>query len=165
MNDVSEASAAGKDEKLASSSSGSIILNSPADLIKTAKELKEKGYDHVISLSAVDYPKSNELHLVVHVSSFTKKDLQPKVLEIRVKLNRSEPKVPSLMEVWPSVEFQEREAYEMFGIIFEGHPDLRNILLDPEEFSGIHPLLKDFKVPEEDIMLKVKGDTKSGTAN
>ncbi|MGB9725478.1 MAG: NADH-quinone oxidoreductase subunit C [Fervidicoccaceae archaeon] len=148
---------------LLSEKTSEIIIDSPDQLLPLAKQLKDKGYDHVISLSAVDYPKSNELHLVIHISSYTKRDLQPKVFELRVKLKKSEPKVPSLINIWPSVEFQEREAYEMFGIVFEGHPDLRNILLDQEEFSGVHPLLKDFKIPEEDITLKLKEDVKSGT--
>lgn len=161
---MSESSKEAKKEGSSAGKEAEMILSSPEELISVARQLKERGYDHVISLTAVDYPKTNELHLVIHVSSFTNKDLIPKVFELRVKLNRAEPKVPSLISIWPSVEFQEREAFEMFGIIFEGHPDLRNILLDPEEFAGVHPLLKDFKVPEEDITLKLKEETKSGTA-
>jgi len=138
------------------------FIENPAELPSVAQTLKEKGYDHVISLSAVDYPKSNEIHLVIHVSSYTKKDIEPKIFEIRVKLNRDNPRVPSLVKIWPSAEFQEREAYEMFGIVFENHPDLRNILLDPEEFSGVHPLRKDYIVQVEDIMLKLKEEVKNG---
>ncbi|MEM0021062.1 MAG: NADH-quinone oxidoreductase subunit C [Fervidicoccaceae archaeon] len=139
-----------------------IFVENPQEILSIARSLREKGYDHVISLSAVDYPKTNEIHVIIHVSSYSVKDLQPKVLEIRVRLDRKEPRMPSLIKIWPSVEFQEREAFEMFGINFEGHPDLRNILLDPEDFAGVHPLLKDFKVPEEDIMLRRREEVKSG---
>jgi NADH-quinone oxidoreductase subunit C len=57
---------------------------------------------------------------------------------------RQEPTVDSLVPVWPGANFPEREAYDMFGIVFEGHPDLTRILM-PDEWEG-HPLRKDFGV-------------------
>ncbi|AFH43338.1 NADH-quinone oxidoreductase subunit C [Fervidicoccus fontis] len=136
------------------SASQSAIYVSKEELLKKAEELYKSGYDHVISISAVDYPERNEIELVVHVSSYTRKDISPKILEIRTKLDRSSPRVNSLTKVWRSAEFQEREAHEMFGIFFEGHSDLKYLLLDPEEFRFKYPLRKDFKVIVEDIMLK-----------
>jgi len=56
--------------------------------------------------------------------------------------NRAEPRMPSLVGIWPGVDFQEREVYDMLGVVFDGHPDLRRILLD-ESFKG-HPLRKDY---------------------
>ncbi len=131
-----------------------VVKTTPPELLETANKLKEQGYTTVVSLSAVDYPKDGKMTLIVHVTGYELPPGYPKMVEIQVDLPRENPRVPSLINVWTSVDFQEREAYEMFGITFEGHPDLRHILLDPEEFKDLRPLRKDFVVKEENIMLK-----------
>jgi len=134
---------------------GALVIKTDLEnLLETAQKLKEEGYDHVISLTAIDYPKDKKMILVMHVEGFEVPEEQPRVVELQVELDRDNPKVPTLTNIWPSTEFQEREAFEMFGIIFEGHPDLRHLLLSPEEFKELRPLRKDFVVKEEDIMLK-----------
>jgi NADH-quinone oxidoreductase subunit C len=60
---------------------------------------------------------------------------------------RDAPVVPSVAQVWAHAEWQEREAFDLLGVVFEGHPDLRRILM-PEDWPG-HPLRKDFVEPEE----------------
>ena len=65
-------------------------------------------------------------------------------LRIRVATNGSEPAVPSVSGIWPSANWQEREVYDMFGIVFGGHPDLRRLIM-PDDWEG-HPLRKDFPV-------------------
>lgn len=131
-----------------------VIKTTPDHLVEVAHSLKNEGYTTVVSLSAVDYPKEGKLTLIVHVTGYALGGDKPKMVEIQVDLPRDEPRVPTLTGVWTSADFQEREAFEMFGIIFEGHPDLRHILLDPEEYKELRPLRKDFVVKEENIMLK-----------
>ena len=66
-------------------------------------------------------------------------------LTVKVTLPHDAPVVPSVTAVFPGAEFEEREVYDLMGIIFTGHPDLRRVFL-PEDFAG-HPLRKDFKAP------------------
>ena len=70
---------------------------------------------------------------------------------IGTEIPRDNPKMPTLVYVWRSVEFQEREVFEFFGIEFEGHPDLRPLLLSPP-VAEKRPLRKDFIVKEEPII-------------
>ena len=98
-------------------------------------------FDYLNCLSGVDYDKDN-LAVVYHMSSFS---LNHKLV-IKVIVPKSDPKVPTVSDVWVAAEWHEREAYDLIGVIFENHPDLRRILL-PEDWEG-HPLRKDFKVPE-----------------
>ncbi|MEM3713080.1 MAG: NADH-quinone oxidoreductase subunit C, partial [Thermoproteota archaeon] len=65
---------------------------------------------------------------------------------LSVKLDLEKPMVSSLFSIWPSVEYHEREVYDMLGVIFEGHPDLKRILL-PEYWMDIPPLRKEYKIP------------------
>ncbi len=66
---------------------------------------------------------------------------------VRVRVPRAEPRVPSVTAVWPTAGWHEREAYDLFGITFAGHPDLRRILLE-DEWVG-HPLRKDYRMPDQ----------------
>ncbi len=66
---------------------------------------------------------------------------------VRVEVDRDDPHVPSVTEVWPGADWHEREAFDLLGIVFEGHPDLRRILC-PEDWEG-HPLRKDYEFPLE----------------
>uniref|UniRef100_A0A7J3ZLZ0 NADH-quinone oxidoreductase subunit C n=1 Tax=Fervidicoccus fontis TaxID=683846 RepID=A0A7J3ZLZ0_9CREN len=134
---------------------GALVINTTVEeLVNVARELKELGYTHVVSITAIDYPQENKIVLVVHASLYEASDDRPKVVEIRTELNRESPVAPTLTGVWPSAEFQEREAYDHFGIVFDGHPDLRRVLLLEEDFKGVYPLRKDFVVPEEGIEYK-----------
>jgi len=113
------------------------LLVKPGDLLLLMKELKEnQGFNHLENLCAVDY--GDEFEVVYHVSTI------PKVHQIVVKTRvaRSSPQIPSVIDVWPTADWQEREAYDLMGITFSGHPNLVRILL-PDDFVG-HPLRKDF---------------------
>lgn len=66
---------------------------------------------------------------------------------VRVETPRAKPSIPTVSHVWPAADWHEREAYDLMGIVFEGHPDLRRILC-PEDWSG-HPLRKDYEFPLE----------------
>ena len=91
----------------------------------------------LVGLTAVDYVSHFEV--VYHVQSFAKNHLA--VLKVRIE-SRDEPEVPSVTGIWWGAQLQEREVYDLFGIRFEGHPDLRRIFLW-EGFAG-YPLRKDF---------------------
>ncbi|AOQ23660.1 NAD(P)H-quinone oxidoreductase subunit J [Moorella thermoacetica] len=117
----------------------------PADqLLALMTELKEKrGFNFLADLTAVDYPEDERIEMVYHLLSV------PGMAEIRVKVNldRQHPEVPSLTALWPAANVQEREAFDLMGVKFPGHPDLRRILC-PDDFVG-HPLRKDFRLQTE----------------
>jgi NADH:ubiquinone oxidoreductase subunit C len=70
---------------------------------------------------------------------------------IKIQLNRDQPVVATVSDIWRTAEFHEREAYEMFGVQFTGHPDLRKLIL-PDDFEGF-PMRKDFEDPINMIKL------------
>jgi NADH-quinone oxidoreductase subunit C len=91
-------------------------------------------------LTAVDYlgVKEPRFEVVYHLYSLTKNHR----LRLKLEVEESDPKVPSVLAVWKSANWMEREVWDLYGIAFEGHPDLRRILLYPA-FEG-HPLRKDY---------------------
>ncbi len=121
------------------------------NLVEAASRLKKAGFDHVKSLTVVDYKAEDKFKIVYHASSYLNEDLAKAIVGIGTEVPRSNPKVPTLVYVWRSVEFQEREVFEFFGIEFEDHPDLRLLLLAPQ-IAEKKPLRKDFIVKEEPII-------------
>lgn len=126
----------------------------PGRLVDVARRLKEAGFDHVKSVTAVDYPAKKQIKVIYHVSSMLDEELARYVVGLATSVDRDDPVVPSLVGVWLSAEFQEREVYEYFGVRFDGHPDLRPLLLTPD-LAAQKILRKDFKVVEEDDYLKL----------
>ncbi len=102
----------------------------------------ELGFDFLSSVTGVDLIDDNKLEVVYHAYSIERGG-GPVVFKVQV--DRNEPHVPSLVPVWPGADFQEREAFDMMGVIFDGHPDLRRILTW-DGFHG-HPLRKDWQEP------------------
>jgi NADH-quinone oxidoreductase subunit C len=117
-------------------------------LVEAAVKLKELGFDHVISVGAVDYIAKKQFKVMYHVTSYLNEDLSKFMVSLSTYISRDNPHCPSLTRVWLSAELQERETYEMFGITFDGHPDLRLLLLTPV-VAALKPLRKDFVVKEE----------------
>ena len=107
-----------------------------AGAIRTLRDVH--GFEQLVDVCGVDYPeRERRFDVVYHLLSLTKN------LRIRVKVATDEDTaVPSITEVFPNADWYEREAFDMYGIFFEGHPDLRRILTD-YGFHG-HPLRKDF---------------------
>jgi NADH-quinone oxidoreductase subunit C len=95
-------------------------------------------FDYLFCLTCVDW-KTN-LQMVYHLES-TKDRYQ---LVIKVQLNRSNPAIETVSHIWRTAEFHEREVYELFGVTFLNHPDLRLLIL-PEGWEGKNPLRKDFE--------------------
>ncbi|MCH8085417.1 MAG: NADH-quinone oxidoreductase subunit C [Thaumarchaeota archaeon] len=110
-------------------------------------------YDHVESVSGVDYPQEKEIAVVYHIGSYTDPSLARQILVLSTRAQREEnpipgsdaTKLPTLRDIFYSVEFHEREIFEMFGVYFEGHPDNRRLLL-PEDWADLPPLRKDFTI-------------------
>ncbi|MDW8063750.1 MAG: NADH-quinone oxidoreductase subunit C [Candidatus Caldarchaeum sp.] len=108
------------------------------------------GFDHVKAVSGVDLSKllkkEEKIEVIYHVGSYSRPELHKTDVGLSVKLDKANPRMPSLTEVWPSSEYHEREVYEMFGVVFEGHPDLRRLLL-PEYWNDNPPMLKEYEPP------------------
>ncbi len=113
----------------------------------------ELNYDHVESVSGVDYQLEQEIAVVYHIGSYSDPSLARQILALSTRAQREEnpipgsdaTKLPTLRDVFYSVEFHEREVFEMFGVYFEGHPDNRRLLL-PEDWADLPPLRKDFAI-------------------
>ena len=126
----------------------SLLIENPEDLPRVALFLKESPrflLDYLSSITGADY--LNYLESVYHFYSMAQKQ-GPVVL--RVRTSKDNPKIPSLAPVYRSAELQEREAYDTFGIIYEGHPDLRRLFMW-EEFQG-YPLRKDYEQEDTEVL-------------
>lgn len=129
-------------------SNWSTIRIPSSSLQSVAEYVKETGgFDHAISVSVIDEFENKQFLISYHLSSVFNSQLYGKILTLEVAIPRSEAKTPSLIEIWPSVEWHEREGWEMFGVEFEGHPKLERLLL-PESWKGGFPLRKDFRLRE-----------------
>jgi NADH-quinone oxidoreductase subunit C len=105
-----------------------------AEFLKNTPELD---FDYLVNLTAVDY--TDYFEVVYHLVSL--KHNHSLVLKTRCR-DRDKPAVPSVVNIWRSADFQEREVYDLMGIVFEGHPNLKRLLLW-EGFVG-HPLRRDY---------------------
>jgi len=112
----------------------------PENLVEVATALRaEFGYDYLSSVTGVDYLPDDRMEVVYHLYRST----GGSALVLKTQTSRDHAVVPSLYQVYPGADFQEREAWDLLGIRFEGHPDLRRILMW-EGFEG-HPLRKDWQ--------------------
>jgi len=124
------------------------------DIVDVAKFIRDElKFDHAESVSGVDYPDSREIEVVYHLGSYTDEKLGRQIFVLATRVPREDVPNPgsdtsrmqSLRDVFYSVEFHERECFEMFGVYFEGHPDMRRLLL-PEDWADIPPFRKDFRI-------------------
>jgi NADH-quinone oxidoreductase subunit C len=116
----------------------------PAALVEICQHLKDDSataFDCLSNESGVDY--KDRIEVVYHLFSYK---LRHQIV-LKVKLPREGAKVPTLENVWKSANWMEREIYDLLGVTFEGHSDMRRILM-PEDWVG-HPLRKDFVEPME----------------
>ncbi len=109
-------------------------------LLEVARALRDDfGYDYLSSVTGVDYIEDGKLEIVYHAYQIE----GGTALNFKVQMDRAEPVAPSLVPVYPGADFQEREVYDMYGVHFDGHPDLRRILMW-EGFAG-YPMRKDWQ--------------------
>lgn len=115
------------------------------ELAGTLKQRPDFHFDYLFCLTAVDW--KTHLSVVYHLSSTEHRH----TLVLKVKLDRNEPTIASVSDLWRTAEFHEREAYDLMGVLFTGHPDLRRLFLTPD-YEG-YPLRKDFEDPINMIKL------------
>jgi NADH-quinone oxidoreductase subunit C len=127
--------------------------------------LKDEGFVMCADLCAVDYLErpmrelpdgvaGERFEVVVNLLSLE----PPRRVRVRVQVPEGDPTIPSLFHLYPGTEAMEREAYDMFGVVFEGHPDLTRILM-PEDWEG-HPLRKDYAVGRIPVQFKAAPATR-----
>ncbi|HVM32701.1 MAG TPA: NADH-quinone oxidoreductase subunit C [bacterium] len=126
------------------------VLSAQKELIVTVKpeayhemavSLRDEeglAFQHLSCLTAVDYPKENKITLVDHLWSYR----HGHQMTLKLDLPRDNARVRSVEDVWKSANWLEREVFDLYGVTFEGHPDLRRIMM-PEDYKK-HPLRKDF---------------------
>ena len=122
------------------------LIVAAAAVPATLQHLKGKGYAFLASVHGVDY-FPEEPRLGVHYELLDMRTVDRITVKVRVPVDA--PHVPSVTNEWPTADHQEREIYDMFGVIFDGHPDLRRILM-PEDYEG-HPQRRDFPVGGEPV--------------
>jgi NADH-quinone oxidoreductase subunit C len=119
-----------------------LTLTIATDKIRDAcSTVQTAGYNFFEDLTAVDwYPASPRFQLSYHILSHAYKER----IRLRVMLGEARPEVESITPVWAGANYFEREVFDLFGIRFEGHPDMRRIMM-PDDWTG-HPLRKDYPV-------------------
>jgi NADH-quinone oxidoreductase subunit C len=129
------------------------ITLSAEDLLPVMQELKENyGFNYLSNLTAADYPAekkgkgddneaedNGEMEVIYNLTSINENCF----LTVKTRVSRKEPELPSVFPVWGGANWQEREVYDLFGIVFTGHPNLKRILLT-DNFEG-YPLRKDYQ--------------------
>jgi NADH-quinone oxidoreductase subunit C len=109
-----------------------------AEICRFAKEDEALAFDCLMNLSSVDWPKKNQIEVVYHLWSYRRRHS----FILKVQLDRAKPEVPSIESIWKSADWLEREQYDLMGVTFTGHPDLRRIMM-PDDWVG-NPLRKDY---------------------
>jgi NADH-quinone oxidoreductase subunit C len=125
------------------------VTIAPADLIPAAEILRHKielSFDYLFCQTCVDW--KTHLVMVYHLESTNYRHQ----LVLNAQLDRSKPEIETVSHIWRTAEFNEREAYEMFGVNFLNHPDLRLLIL-PDGWEGKFPMRKDFEDPVNMIKL------------
>ena len=129
------------------------VVIGAADWPQVAKFLRddaETRFDLLRCISSIDLPASDKLACVYDLASLspisaTEVMVVRHEFAVRVYADRRDPHIPSVAGVWPAADWHEREAYDMMGIVFDGHPDLKRILC-PDDWEGF-PLRKDYEFP------------------
>jgi NADH:ubiquinone oxidoreductase subunit C len=125
------------------------IVITPGDLLTSAEILRNKSelnFDYLFCQTCVDW--KTHLTMVYHLES-TRYRHQ---VVLKIQLDRNKPEIETVSHIWRTAEFHEREIYEMFGVNFLNHPDLRLLIL-PDGWEGKNPLRKDFEDPVNMIKL------------
>ena len=123
------------------------LLIDPGKVRPVLSRLREKGYAFLASVHGVDhYPEEPRLGVSYELLDMSKVDR----ITVKLRVASDAASVESVTEDWPTADHQEREVYDMFGVVFEGHPDLRRILM-PEDFEGF-PQRRDYPIGGEPVL-------------
>ena len=118
----------------------------PQTIVEVCRYLRddpELKFEVLSDLTGVDLPKENKIQVVYHLYSYSHRHQTV----LKADLPRENPRVSTMEGVWKAANWMEREVFDLFGVVFDGHSDLRRILL-PEDWVG-HPLRKDYVEQEE----------------
>jgi NADH-quinone oxidoreductase subunit C len=123
------------------------LVVDPAQIRSVLSTLRAKGYAFLASVHGVDhYPEEPRLGVLYELLDMSRVDR----VTVKVRVPTDAPHVDSVTTEWPTADHQEREVYDMFGVVFDGHPDLRRILM-PEDYEG-HPQRRDFPIGGEPVI-------------
>lgn len=127
-----------------------VVRLSREQLVDFGRAALEEGFEVLADVTAVDWYRTRQprFDLVINLLSMQHR----RRLRVMVGIPDGDPVAPSLVPIWPGANFGEREVYDMFGITFEGHPDLTRILM-PDDWEG-YPLRKDFEVGAVPVQFK-----------
>ena len=118
----------------------------PADIVEVATFIRDNlGFDHAEAVSGTDYPKDNQIEVIYQLGSYSRDDIVGHIFSLSTRINRDDARLPTLINVYRSVEYHERETFEMLGVYFEGHPRNERFLL-PEDWADLPPLRKEFRI-------------------
>ena len=117
------------------------------DVLEHMRDRDEEPWEFLSSVHGCDYlPHEPRLGVHYQLLSMERQDR----INVKTRVGVEDPKLPSVMDLYPTANHQEREIYDMFGVVFEGHPDLRRILM-PEDYEG-HPQRRDFPIGGEPVL-------------
>jgi NADH-quinone oxidoreductase subunit C len=123
------------------------LVVEPERIAAVLAALRERGYGFMASLHGVDYhPHEPRFGVVYELLDMRRVDR----ISVKIRVPGETPEVPSVTPEWPTANHQEREVYDMFGVVFSGHPDLRRILM-PEDYEG-YPQRRDFPIGGEPVL-------------
>jgi NADH-quinone oxidoreductase subunit C len=141
-------------ERLADMLCLTVLKDSIQDVMQFLRDDRELQYNFLTGLCGMHYPETNQLGVVYHLHSFSSNHR----IRIKTSTQLTTPNVPTITTIWPAANWLERETYDFYGIIFEGHPNLKRIL-NVDEMTAF-PLRKDF--PLEDQTREDKNDSMFG---
>ncbi len=134
-----------------------VLLVNPASIKATLERLRVRGYCFLASLHGVDYyPEEPRLGVLYELLDMTNVDR----ITVKVRLPTEAPHIDTVVELYPGAEFPEREVFDMFGVIFDGHHDLRRILM-PEDYEGF-PQRRDFPIGGEPVLFTYNEENSYG---
>ena len=117
------------------------------DVIAYLRDDEQERWERLMSLHGVDYlPAEPRLGVHYELLSMERADR----FNVRTRVGVDDPRLPTVVDIHPTANFHEREVYDMFGVVFEGHPDLRRILM-PEDYEG-YPQRRDFPMGGEPVI-------------
>ena len=123
------------------------LVADPRQIKPILEHLVDKGYTMLASLHGVDYyPHEPRLGVLYEMLDRRRVDR----ISVKARLHTDDPHIDSVVDMFPGADFPEREVYDMFGVVFDGHPDLRRILM-PEDYEGF-PQRRDFPVGGEPVL-------------
>jgi NADH-quinone oxidoreductase subunit C len=124
-----------------------VLLTHPAHVRSVLEVLRGKGYTFLASLHGVDYyPEEPRLGVLYELLDMKQVDR----ITVKARVPLDAPTIDSVCDMWPGANHPEREVYDMFGVVFDGHPDLRRILM-PEDFEGF-PQRRDYPIGGEPVL-------------